>query len=84
MNKFFKSSLLFLIAAMAPSILALQPAELCAQTQNVPSPRRAPDDFQKDQINAWTVRLAGGLLLRVRPSASRSVGKPDGSFPARG
>ena len=84
MNKFFRSSLLFLIAAMAPSILAVQPAKLCAQTQSVPSPRRAPDDFQKDQMNAWSVGLAGSLLLRVRPSASRSVGKPDGSFPARG
>ena len=77
MNKFFKSSLLFLVAAMAPSILALQPAELCAQTQNVPSPRRAPDGFQKEQMNAWTVGLAGGLIegapLRLAAEMARVV-----------
>ena len=77
MNKSFKSSLLLLVAAMAPSILALQPAELWAQTPNVVSPRRAPDGFQKEQMNAWTVGLAGGLLegapLRLAAEMARVV-----------
>jgi hypothetical protein len=33
-----------------------------AQTQNAPSPRRTPIETQKEQMNAWTVGLAGGLL----------------------
>ena len=77
MNKFFKSSLLFLVAAMAPLVLALQPADLHAQTQNAPSPRRAPNDFQKVQMNAWTVGLAGGLLegapIRLAAEIARVV-----------
>ena len=75
MKKFFKSSLLFLVAAMAPIILALQPADLHAQ--NAPTPRRAANDFQKEQMNAWTVGLAGGLLegapIRLAAEIARVV-----------
>jgi hypothetical protein len=47
MHKFFKSSLL-LVAALAPIILALQPAYVDAQTQNAPSPRRTQHETQKE------------------------------------
>ena len=77
MNKFFKTRLLFLVAAMAPLVLALQPGDLHAQTQNAPSPRRAPNEFQKVQMNAWTVGLAGGLLegapIRLAAEIARVV-----------
>jgi len=43
-------------------ILALQPAYVDAQTQNAPSPRRTQHETQNEQMNAWTVDLAGGLL----------------------
>ena len=46
MHKFFKSSLL-LVAALAPIILALQPAYVDAQTQNAPSPRRTQHEDTK-------------------------------------
>jgi hypothetical protein len=61
MHKFFKSRLL-LVAALAPIILALQPAYVDAPTQNAPSPRRTQHETQKEQMNARTVGLAGGLL----------------------
>ena len=74
MNKFFKTRLLFLVAAMAPLVLALQPGDLHAQT---PSPRRAPNELQKVQMNAWTVGLAGGLLegapIRLAAEIARVV-----------
>jgi hypothetical protein len=54
--------LLLLVAALAPIILALQPAYVDAQTQDAPSPRRTQNETQKEQMNAWTVGLAGGLL----------------------
>src|SRR6202166_4521196 len=76
MNKFFKSRLL-LVAALAPIILALQPAYVDAQTHNAPSPRRTQNETQKEQMNAWTVGLAGGLLegapIRLAAEISRVV-----------
>jgi hypothetical protein len=62
MNRFFKLRWPLLLAALAPIILALAPADVAAQTQNAPSPRRTQNEAQKDQMNAWTVGLAGGLL----------------------
>jgi TRAP-type uncharacterized transport system substrate-binding protein len=76
MNKFFKSRLL-LVAALAPIILALQPACADAQTQNASSARRTQHETQKEQMNAWTVGLAGGLLegapIRLAAEISRVV-----------
>jgi hypothetical protein len=76
MNKFFKSRLL-LVAALALVILALQPAHVNAQTQNAPSPRRTSIETQKEQMNAWTVGLAGGLLegapIRLAAEMARIV-----------
>jgi TRAP-type uncharacterized transport system substrate-binding protein len=76
MNKFFKSSLL-LVAALAPIILALQPADVVAQTKNAASPRRTAIETQKEQMNAWTVGLAGGLLegapIRLAAEMARVV-----------
>jgi TRAP-type uncharacterized transport system substrate-binding protein len=61
--------LLLMLAALAPAILALQPASVDAQkpkadAQNVRhQPRHAPPhQTEKEKMNAWTVGLAGGLL----------------------
>jgi hypothetical protein len=71
MNKFFESRLL-LVAALALVILALQPAYVNAQTKNAPSPRRTSIETQKEQMNAWTVGLAGGLLEGAAPRICRT------------
>jgi hypothetical protein len=74
MNKFFKLDVLLVLAALAPVILAFQPAYVEAQTQ---SPRRNPNEMRKDQMNAWTVGLAGGLLegapIRLAAEIARVV-----------
>ncbi|HEY0569429.1 MAG TPA: TAXI family TRAP transporter solute-binding subunit, partial [Xanthobacteraceae bacterium] len=63
MNMHFRTRLLALLAALAPIILALQPANVNAQTQGV-RPARATSDYtvQKERMNSWTVGLAGGQL----------------------
>jgi len=67
-NTLPRSCLLLLLAALAPVILALQPADLGAQTAKVDAksahpPRRASvHETEKEKMNAWTVGLAGGLL----------------------
>jgi TRAP-type uncharacterized transport system substrate-binding protein len=76
MNKLFKSRLL-LVAALAAVILALQLAHVDAQTQNASSAQRTAIATQKEQMNAWTVGLAGGLLegapIRLAAEISRVV-----------
>jgi TRAP-type uncharacterized transport system substrate-binding protein len=77
MNRFFKLRWPLLLAALAPIILALAPADVAAQTQNAPSARRTQKEAQKDQMNAWTVGLAGGLLegapIRLAAEMARVV-----------
>jgi TRAP-type uncharacterized transport system substrate-binding protein len=77
MNKFSNLRWPLLLVALAPIVLALQPADVAAQTQNAPSPRRAPNETLKDQMNAWTVGLAGGLLegapIRLAAEMARVV-----------
>jgi TRAP-type uncharacterized transport system substrate-binding protein len=64
-----KPRLLFLLAALAPVLLALQPT--CADAQKSRADARSaaqsrrpspPQESEKDKMNAWTVGLAGGLL----------------------
>ena len=78
MNIFFRSRVLLLLAALAPVILALQPANVGAQTQSVRAPRSAsPYETPKEKMNAWTVGLAGGLLegapIRLAAEIARVV-----------
>src|ERR1700737_2269614 len=72
------------LAALAPVILALQPANVDAQKsrvdpRSVSPPRRAspPHETEKEKMNAWTVGLAGGLLegapIRLAAEISRVV-----------
>jgi TRAP-type uncharacterized transport system substrate-binding protein len=63
MKLFFRTQFLGLLAALAPAILVLQPANVDAETQSVRPPRNAsPYVAQKEKMNAWTVGLAGGQL----------------------
>src|SRR6201981_240031 len=63
MNPFLRRIFFGCLAALAPAILALQPAQLDAQTQSVRPPRSAsPWSIQKERMNAWTLGLAGGQL----------------------
>ena len=78
MNIFFRSRVLLLLAALAPVILALQPANVGAQTQSVRAPRSASSsETPKEKMNAWTVGLAGGLLegapIRLAAEIARVV-----------
>jgi hypothetical protein len=63
MNTLPTPRLLFLLAVVAPVILALQPASVDAQTKRARPPQGvAAETAEKDKMNAWTVGLAGGLL----------------------
>jgi TRAP-type uncharacterized transport system substrate-binding protein len=63
MNPFFRTHFLRLLAAMAPVILALQPANVDAQTQSVRHTRSGSTYVaQKERMNAWSVGLAAGQL----------------------
>src|SRR5229473_7175815 len=78
MNTLLMPRLLFLLAVAAPVILALQPANVDAQTQSArPSQSPAARTTEKDKMNAWTVGLAGGLLegapIRLAAEISRVV-----------
>src|SRR5712675_1559363 len=83
MNTLPRPRLLLLLAALASVILALQPANVVAQTSNVDPqsvrpPRRAPaPETAKEKMNAWTVGLAGGLLegapIRLAAEIARVV-----------
>ncbi len=83
MNTLSRPRLLLLLAALASVILALQPANVVAQTSNVDPqsvrpPRRAPaPETAKEKMNAWTVGLAGGLLegapIRLAAEIARVV-----------
>src|SRR6202171_111965 len=78
MNTLLRPRLLFLLAALAPVILVLQPAHVDAQTRSGrPSQRPPAHETEKDKMNAWTVGLAGGLLegapIRLAAEMSRVV-----------
>src|SRR6266436_5839273 len=78
MNTLLGPRLLFLLAVAAPVILALQPANLDAQTQSArPSQGPTARTTEKDKMNAWTVGLAGGLLegapIRLAAEIARVV-----------
>jgi TRAP-type uncharacterized transport system substrate-binding protein len=78
MNSLLGPRLLFLLAVAAPVILALQPANVEAQTQSARLPQGPKaNTTEKDKMNAWTVGLAGGLLegapIRLAAEISRVV-----------
>ena len=78
MNRLLGPRLLFLLAVAAPVILALQPANVDAQTQSARPPQGpTARTTEKEQMNAWTVGLAGGLLegapIRLAAEISRVV-----------
>jgi TRAP-type uncharacterized transport system substrate-binding protein len=80
MKMFFRTRFLLLVAALAPVILALQPADVDAQTQSVRPPRSGSPyaaQKQKEKMNAWAVGLAGGLLegapIRLAAEMARIV-----------
>jgi len=63
MSIFSRIRFVGLVAALAPVILALQPANADAQTQGVrPTRGASPYAMQKERMNSWTVGLAGGQL----------------------
>src|SRR6478609_9545044 len=70
--------LLFLLAVAAPVILALQPADVDAQTKRARPPQGVTADAaEKEKMNAWTIGLAGGLLegapIRLAAEIARVV-----------
>src|SRR5882762_6197744 len=78
MNTLLMPRLLFLLAVAAPVVLALQPANVDAQTQSARPPQGpAARTTEKDKMNAWTVGLAGGLLegapIRLAAEIARVV-----------
>jgi TRAP-type uncharacterized transport system substrate-binding protein len=78
MNTLLRPRLLLLLAVLAPVVLALQPANVDAQTKSVRPPQRPPaQTTEKDKMNAWTVGLAGGLLegapIRLAAEIARVV-----------
>src|SRR5436189_2996261 len=78
MNTPLRTRLLFLLAVLAPVILAFQPASLDAQTQAARPPQRpTAATTEKEKMNAWTVGLAGGLLegapIRLAAEIARVV-----------
>jgi TRAP-type uncharacterized transport system substrate-binding protein len=63
MNRSIRTRIFLLLAALAPGILALQPANVDAQTQGAHPPRSASrNTVQIERMNSWTVGLAGGQL----------------------
>src|SRR5216684_4272721 len=78
MNTLLGPRFLFLLAVAAPVILALQPANVDAQTQSArPSQGPTARTTEKEKMNAWTVGLAGGLLegapIRLAAEIARVV-----------
>jgi len=78
MNTLPRTRLLFLLAVAAPVVLALQPANVDAQTKSARPPQGlTAGTTEKEKMNAWTVGLAGGLLegapIRLAAEISRVV-----------
>jgi TRAP-type uncharacterized transport system substrate-binding protein len=63
MSNFSGRSLLRTLVALAVMVFTLQPPDLNAQAQKGISSRKTPSySAQKEQMNAWSVGLAGGQL----------------------
>src|SRR5882672_12070271 len=78
MNTLPRLRLLFLLAVAAPVILALQPANVNAQTKGArPAQGVTVGTAEKEKMNAWTIGLAGGLLegapIRLAAEIARVV-----------
>src|SRR5467141_53032 len=78
MSTLLRPRSLFLLAVAAPVILALQPANVDAQTKSARPPQGlTAGTTEKEKMNAWTVGLAGGLLegapIRLAAEISRVV-----------
>src|SRR6266702_690737 len=78
MNKLPRPRLLLLLAVAAPIILALQPADVDAQTKSTRPPQGVTaGTAEKERMNAWTIGLAGGLLegapIRLAAEIARVV-----------
>ena len=78
MNTLPRPRLLFLLAVAAPVILALQPANVDAQTKSARPPQGlTARTTEREKMNAWTVGLAGGLLegapIRLAAEIARVV-----------
>ena len=89
MDRFPGSRLLFLLAALAPLLLVVQPSWVDARTKNVDAPTKMraqsvrlarhaqPPPTPQVTMNAWTVGLAGGLIegapIRLAAEMSRVV-----------
>jgi TRAP-type uncharacterized transport system substrate-binding protein len=75
MNTVFSSRLLFVLALLAPVILALRPGNVDAQARQPQRP--STPTSEKEKMNAWTVGLAGGLLegapIRLAAEIARVV-----------
>ena len=87
MNTLPRPRLLFLLALAAPVILALQPANVDAQTKRARPPQGlAARVTEKEKMNAWTIGLAGGLLegapIRLAAEIARVL-RLDGYFSGR-
>ena len=79
MNTLPRPRLLFLLAAAAPVILALQPVKVEAQAKSARplQTATAAGVAEKEKMNAWTIGLAGGLLegapIRLAAEIARVV-----------
>jgi TRAP-type uncharacterized transport system substrate-binding protein len=62
MNRSIRTRFFLLLAALAPGILALQPADVDAQTQGARPRSASRNTVQIERMNSWTVGLAGGQL----------------------
>src|SRR5258708_39589143 len=73
----FAARLLYVLAVLAPVVLALPPTHADAQGQPAPVQRVPTYTEQQDKINAWTVGLAAGLIegapLRLAAEMARVV-----------
>src|SRR5256714_1376586 len=78
MNTLPRPRLLFLLAAAGSVFLAVQPANVDAQTKSARSRQGLTGGMaEKEKMNAWTIGLAGGLLegapIRLAAEISRVV-----------
>src|SRR5256714_6568792 len=78
MNTLPRPRLLFLLAAAGSVFLAVQPANVDAQTKSARSRQGLTGGMaEKEKMNAWTVGLAGGLLegapIRLAAEIARVV-----------
>ena len=73
----FAARILYVLAILAPVVLALHPTHADAQGQPAPVQRVPTYTEQQEKINAWTVGLAAGLIegapLRLAAEMARVV-----------